>query len=108
MRAWGAKRRVFASVCYTCPRRSHTYPDRRTTEDAQMKAVPELAGLAEVAALLHVSKRTASRYTERPDFPEPLQRLASGPIWSANEVSRWADQHLPFAMGWKKGQPRRT
>jgi predicted DNA-binding transcriptional regulator AlpA len=72
-----------------------------------VKSVPQLAGLTEVAELLHVSKRTASRYTERPDFPEPLQRLASGPIWSADEVSHWAAQHLPLVMGWKRGRPRK-
>ena len=36
---------------------------------------PRLAGLAEVAEILGVTKRSASRYTRRPDFPEPLARL---------------------------------
>ena len=48
-----------------------------------------LAGLAEVAALLGVSKRTATRYTNRNDFPEPVARLAAGPIWLEDDVREW-------------------
>jgi predicted DNA-binding transcriptional regulator AlpA len=58
-----------------------------------------LAGLAEVAELLGVSKRSASRYTRRSDFPEPVARLAAGPIWDADEVERWAAKQRPFRPG---------
>jgi predicted DNA-binding transcriptional regulator AlpA len=58
-----------------------------------------LAGLAEVAELLGVTKRSASRYTRRPDFPEPLARLSSGPIWNAAEVEAWGGEHGPFRRG---------
>jgi predicted DNA-binding transcriptional regulator AlpA len=50
----------------------------------------ELVGLAEVADVLEVSKRTAARYTSRPDFPEPVARLRSGPVWLEAEVRAWA------------------
>ena len=62
-------------------------------------APDELAGLAEVAALCKVSKRTAQSYTARPDFPAPLDRLASGPVWRRRDVERWATKHLPFRTG---------
>ena len=58
-----------------------------------------LAGLAEVAELLGVNKRSASRYTRRADFPEPLARLSSGPIWNAAEVEVWGAEHGPFRRG---------
>jgi predicted DNA-binding transcriptional regulator AlpA len=59
----------------------------------------ELAGLAEVAHLIGVSKRSASRYTRQSDFPEPLARLAAGPIWDAAEVREWAIRRRPFRVG---------
>ena len=50
----------------------------------------KLAGLAEVAELLGVSKRTATRYSVRDDFPEPVARLRAGPIWLEEDVLGWA------------------
>jgi predicted DNA-binding transcriptional regulator AlpA len=58
-----------------------------------------LAGLAEVAELLGVTKRSATRYAARADFPEPLERLASGPVWARADVERWATQHMPLPPG---------
>jgi hypothetical protein len=60
---------------------------------------PELAGLAEVADMLAVTKRTASNYTQREDFPEPIDRLASGPVWRRTDVDAWASAHLPLPTG---------
>jgi hypothetical protein len=60
--------------------------------------LPRLVGLAEVAELLGVNKR-ASRYTRRPDFPEPLARLSAGPIWDAVDVEAWGAEHGPFRPG---------
>jgi prophage regulatory protein len=59
----------------------------------------ELAGLAEVAKVCAVAKRTALSYTKRPDFPEPLDRLASGPVWRREDVEAWAKAHLPLPQG---------
>jgi predicted DNA-binding transcriptional regulator AlpA len=50
----------------------------------------KLAGLAEVAEILRVSKRTATRYAQRTDFPEPVARLRAGPIWLEDDVLAWA------------------
>jgi prophage regulatory protein len=48
-----------------------------------------LVGLAEIAELLGVSKRTASRYVARADFPPPVAELAMGPIWLTEDVEKW-------------------
>lgn len=58
-----------------------------------------LAGLAETATILGVTKRTALAYTKRPDFPEPLARLASGPVWDEADVRAWGVDHGPFRRG---------
>jgi predicted DNA-binding transcriptional regulator AlpA len=48
-------------------------------------------GLTEVATLLGVSKRTASRYASRDDFPAPAADLAMGPIWFESDVRSWLE-----------------
>jgi hypothetical protein len=60
---------------------------------------PELAGLAEIAAMLEVTKRTASNYTQRDDFPEPIDRLAAGPVWRRSDIEEWAGRTLPLPPG---------
>jgi predicted DNA-binding transcriptional regulator AlpA len=57
---------------------------------------PELAGLAEVAEVCGVSKQMATRYTRRPGFPEPVDRLAAGPVWRRSEIEAWAKETLPL------------
>ena len=63
-------------------------PDRETR-------IPELAGLAEVAGLASaaygrpVSRKRAWQLTKHPDFPEPVQPLAMGPVWLADEVRKF-------------------
>jgi prophage regulatory protein len=42
---------------------------------------PKLAGLAEIAGLAGVSRQRAAQLAAHPDFPEPVQRLAMGPVW---------------------------
>ena len=54
---------------------------------------PRLAGLAEAADVLGVSKRSAGQYAKRPDFPAPLARLASGPVWDASAIEAWGAEH---------------
>lgn len=60
---------------------------------------PRLAGLAEVAELLEVPKRTAARYVKRDDFPAPVDRLAAGPVWRLLDVESWGREHLPLPTG---------
>jgi hypothetical protein len=49
--------------------------------------------------MFNVSKQTAVKYSQRPDFPEPLDRLASGPVWRRAEVEAWGRGHLPLRTG---------
>jgi predicted DNA-binding transcriptional regulator AlpA len=63
----------------------------------------ELASIAEVAEILGVTRRTAHRYVDRKDFPEPVGRLAAGRVWLRADVKRWAKQTLPLP----EGRPRK-
>ena len=64
----------------------------------------DLVSLSEIAELLGCHKRTAQRYVERDDFPEPLGRLASGRVWSREDVERWGRERLPLP---RPGRPRK-
>jgi predicted DNA-binding transcriptional regulator AlpA len=55
----------------------------------------DLVGVAEVAAMLNISRTQANRWTKRPDFPEPLARLRATPVWRAGDVKAWAEQEKP-------------
>jgi hypothetical protein len=54
-----------------------------------MTAIPPLAGLAEVARLAGVSRTRAGQLAGHPDFPEPVQRLAMGPVWRESDVTKF-------------------
>jgi prophage regulatory protein len=58
-----------------------------------------LASLRDVAGLLAVPKRTAARYVNRPDFPEPIDKLGVGRVWRRSDVTRWGRKHLPLQPG---------
>jgi len=58
-----------------------------------------LAGLAEVAEILGVSRRTAARYANRSDFPTPVARLRAGPVWLAEDVEAWVRSISPPQRG---------
>jgi hypothetical protein len=55
---------------------------------------PSLVGVAEVAALLRVSKQRASVLARSRGFPRPVARLRSGPIWKRATVEHYAKQRL--------------
>ena len=59
----------------------------------------DLLGFAEIVKFLNVPERTAARYVKRPDFPDPLARLAAGPVWHRADVDKWAKKHLPLPRG---------
>jgi predicted DNA-binding transcriptional regulator AlpA len=59
----------------------------------------ELAGLSEVAQMLGVTTRTVQRYMERPDFPEPVERLATGRVWARADIEAWGRENLPLRTG---------
>jgi len=57
-----------------------------------VQVVPRLAGVAEAAAIMGWDKRRVITYVDRGRFPEPLQTLASGRVWSAADIERFGDQ----------------
>ena len=66
---------------------------------ASLGVARHLVGVAEIAQIFGVSKQTAVKYSQRPDFPEPLDRLASGPVWLRADVESWGRDHLPLRTG---------
>lgn len=48
--------------------------------------IPPLVGLSEAAEILGWDKRKISTYIKRNSFPEPLRKLASGPIWTYKQI----------------------
>lgn len=69
--------------------------------DRRSKEQPQIVGVAEVAEILGVTKQRASVICQRDDFPAPITKLASGPVWRAGAVST-------FKAGWRRqpGRPR--
>jgi hypothetical protein len=41
----------------------------------------------------------AESYIERPDFPEPLGRTATGRIWRRADIEAWGKTRLPLPAG---------
>lgn len=64
---------------------------------------PELVGVSEVARSLNISRQRVSALSKRQDFPAPVARLATGPVWRARDLST-------FAGGWRRkpGRPKKT
>ena len=75
-----------------------------TTDEAdrRMEDHAKIVGVTEVAGMLGVSRQRVSTLSKRGDFPSPLARLSSGPVWRAGDLST-------FASGWqrKAGRPRK-
>lgn len=67
------------------------------------EVTPELLGVSEIAALLDVTRQRAHQLTARDDFPQPIQRLSNGPIWTRPSIQTFID-------GWerKAGRPARV
>ncbi|MDG4828858.1 hypothetical protein O7627_06005 [Solwaraspora sp. WMMD1047] len=53
-----------------------------------------LAGMAEIQQMLGgVSRQRASEIVNRASFPAPLDTLATGRIWSREQVADWIKKH---------------
>lgn len=53
--------------------------------------VPELVGVREIGEILAVTRQRADVITKTwESFPQPVARLASGSVWTADAVRRWA------------------
>ena len=48
-----------------------------------------MGGVTEVAEILGVSRQRLSKLRERPDFPDPIGKLAQGWIWDLDAVVVW-------------------
>jgi predicted DNA-binding transcriptional regulator AlpA len=62
----------------------------------------DLLGIAEIAAAFGVQRNSAWRWSRRDDFPDPVARLSSGPIYRRRDIKRWYAQHNP-----QGGRPRK-
>ncbi|WP_091115449.1 helix-turn-helix transcriptional regulator [Nocardioides psychrotolerans] len=60
-----------------------------------------LAGVAEVAELLGVSRQQVHRLASREDFPAPVANLVAGRVWLLVEVEQWGREHA----GRRPGRP---
>lgn len=70
--------------------------ERRHTETV----VPPVMGVAEIAQYLGVRSQRVSQLVVREDFPEPVVRLKSGPVFLAASV-------YDFASQWDRSPGRR-
>jgi hypothetical protein len=55
-----------------------------------VEVTPELAGVAEAAAIMRWDKRRVITYLNRRSFPEPVAALASGRVWLRRDVEAFA------------------
>lgn len=60
---------------------------------ARFVRVQDLAGTAEIAKMLGISRQRVYQLTSTPGFPEPECRLEMGNVWDAEKVRRWARAH---------------
>jgi len=57
-------------------------------------SVDDIVGLAEIADLLGRTSKAMWQLKQRhPDFPRPVRTLRCGPVWNAEEVQSWANEH---------------
>ncbi len=58
-----------------------------------------LGGVSEVADKLGISRQRIAELRVRPDFPQPVAELASGPIWDLDDIERWSASGLRRGPG---------
>jgi len=61
--------------------------------ELEAPSMPALGSVHEFAELLGVSRARASEITRLPDFPQPITRLAAGPVWLRTLLEAWARTH---------------
>jgi predicted DNA-binding transcriptional regulator AlpA len=67
--------------------------------------MPPLVGVPEIAQRLGAHRRTVYRWwKDRDDFPRPLERLSSGPVWDWEDIDHWFHEVRPWI---KPGRPRK-
>ena len=56
----------------------------------ELDDLPDCIGVAEAAQILGVSKQRVYQLAQRPDFPEPVQRLRATPLWRDAQMRTFA------------------
>ncbi|MGZ4370981.1 MAG: helix-turn-helix transcriptional regulator [Gaiellaceae bacterium] len=51
-----------------------------------------LLGFHELADTFGISKQNTRKHVAKPDFPQPVARLACGPVWSASDVATYLER----------------
>lgn len=55
-------------------------------------AAADLVGVQEIAQMAGVTSQAVTNWEARyADFPQPLVRLASGPVWEWKRVVKWLE-----------------
>ncbi len=80
-----------------------TEPELDRLLDEPDPRAPDLVGIAEIGAMLGVSRQRASQIQVRYDFPTPLARLKAGPVWRRHDIAVWAE-----TWDRKGGRPRKA
>ncbi len=65
--------------------------DRRADEPN----MPQLVGTSEVAAMLRVTRRRVNQLRRHAAFPAPLVEVATGPLWDARAIDKFALEWTP-------------
>jgi predicted DNA-binding transcriptional regulator AlpA len=52
--------------------------------------IPPLAGPAEIASMLGVSRQRVTQLAAHPDFPRPVAELSMGKVWLRSDIETWA------------------
>lgn len=81
------------------------------TSDHELSTGTALAGTAETAALLGVSRQRVARLAEREGFPPPAARLTLGAVWLLDDVLAFARRtgravHLDALTSHRASRPR--
>lgn len=50
----------------------------------------DLVGVAEIADMLGVTRTRVTQLAKTYGFPEPVARLAAGPVWQRRDIEEWA------------------
>ena len=78
---------------------------RRASSQGEWKR--QVAGIAEVAVILGVTKSSVSRWANAGRLPEPYDTLQLGRVWRVRDIERLRDK-LPSPHGRKRGDALRA
>lgn len=76
--------------------------DEILDNNADSVPVAYIVGVKEIATELQVTPQAVSNWEQRrrtTGFPQPLKRLASGPVYDARAIYRWHRNYVPATGG---------